>query len=98
MKNMLNRRNILLTLFPLLTLFGCAAGPDYVRPAVETPTAFKEAAGWKPAEPRELELRGKWWEIFGDPVLNSLQDQIEVSNQNLAQAEARFRQARGLLQ
>ncbi len=56
----------------LLVLAGCTVGPDYVRPEVETPAAFKE--GWKQAEPRDHENRGKWWEAFADPLLNGAID------------------------
>ena len=80
---------------PLL-LLGCTVGPDYVRPDVETPAAFKE--GWKQAEPRDHENRGKWWEAFRDPLLNGLQEQVDISNQNLAKAEAQFRQASALVE
>ena len=79
-------------------LAACTVGPDYVRPAVESPTAYKERGNWKQAEPRDLELRGKWWEVFKDPLLNNLQEQVDVSNQNLAKAEAQYRQALALLQ
>ncbi len=79
-------------------LAACTVGPDYVRPAVESPAAYKERGNWKQAEPRDLELRGKWWEVFKDPLLNSLQEQVDVSNQNLAKAEAQYRQALALLQ
>ncbi|MHB8714489.1 MAG: TolC family protein, partial [Sulfuricaulis sp.] len=82
----------------LMLLSACAVGPDYVRPTVETPATFKEMHGWKPAQPRDQEIRGKWWQAFGDPLLNSLEDQVDISNQNLAQAEAQFRQARALVQ
>lgn len=82
----------------LVLLSACAVGPDYVRPTVEAPAAFKEMDGWKPAQPRDQEIRGKWWEAFGDPLLNSLEDQVDISNQNLAQAEAQFRRARALVQ
>lgn len=85
-----------------LLAFGClasactAVGPSYKKPTVETPGAFKEAppAGWKTAQPQDAALRGKWWEVFGDPQLNALEDQVSVSNQTLAQAEAQFRSAR----
>ena len=77
----------------------CAVGPKYKRPTVETPPAYKEQAlpasdQWKVAEPRDEELRGNWWELFGDAQLNQLVAQVEVSNQNVKQAEAQFRQAR----
>jgi NodT family efflux transporter outer membrane factor (OMF) lipoprotein len=84
-------------LLPLGLLAGCAiAGPNYRKPSVETPGVFKEAppAGWKHAQPSDAALRGKWWELFGDPALNTLEEQVSVSNQNLAQAEAQFRGAR----
>jgi NodT family efflux transporter outer membrane factor (OMF) lipoprotein len=89
------RRSLLLSIAFLTT--GCAAvGPNYHKPAVETPGAFKEAppAGWKRAQPSDAALRGKWWEMFGDPQLNALEEQVSVSNQTLAQAEAQFRGAR----
>ena len=76
----------------LLFLAGCAVGPDYQRPAVDAP-AFKETGNWKPAEPAEQLPRGKWWEAYGDPVLNGLQDRIEVSSNTLQVAEAQYRQA-----
>ncbi len=79
-------------------LAACSVGPNYVRPGVETPAAFKEAGNWKQAEPRDLEQRGKWWEVYGDPLLNSLEDQVSVSNQNLAKAAAQYRQALALVQ
>jgi len=75
---------------------GCAVGPDYRRPEVETPQAFKEADDWKPAQPEDDAARGRWWEAFGDPQLNALVEQVEISNQNVVAAEARFRQARAL--
>jgi NodT family efflux transporter outer membrane factor (OMF) lipoprotein len=79
-------------------LAACTVGPDYVRPAVETPAAYKEAGTWKPAEPRDDVNRGKWWEVFNDPLLNQLQEQVDVSNQNLAKAEAQYRLALALVQ
>lgn len=87
----------LLTLAACLLLGACAAGPDYQRPDVATPAAFKEMQGWKTAQPQDQELRGKWWEMFGDPLLNALEEQVEISNQNLAQAEAQYRQAQALV-
>jgi NodT family efflux transporter outer membrane factor (OMF) lipoprotein len=82
----------------LVLLSACAVGPDYVRPSVEAPAAFKEIDGWKPAQPLDQEIRGKWWEMFNDPLLKNLEEQVDISNQNLAQAEAQYRQARALVQ
>ena len=79
-----------------VALSACAVGPSYHKPSVETPSAFKEAPpeGWKTAQPRDAALRGKWWELFGDPALDELEERVSVSNQTLAQAEAQFRGAR----
>jgi NodT family efflux transporter outer membrane factor (OMF) lipoprotein len=80
-------------LLPLCLLAACAVGPDYSKPDAPVPAAFKEA-GWKVAEPKDTAPKGKWWEVYGDPVLNSLVEQVEVSNFTLKSAEARYRQAR----
>lgn len=82
-----------------LLLAACAVGPDYKRPTVSVPAAYKERAqqeraNWKPSQPADALKRGAWWEIFGDPVLNDLARQVDVSNQSLAQAEAQYRAAR----
>jgi NodT family efflux transporter outer membrane factor (OMF) lipoprotein len=75
----------------LLLLAGCTVGPDYVRPKVETPASYKEAADWKTAAPRDAAPRGNWWEAFGDPGLNALAPQVDVSNQTVAAAAAQVR-------
>jgi NodT family efflux transporter outer membrane factor (OMF) lipoprotein len=77
---------------------GCTLGPNYARPEVETPAAYKEAQGWKTAQPRETEPRGSWWTVFNDPQLDALLGQVEVSNQTIKAAEARVREARALTQ
>jgi NodT family efflux transporter outer membrane factor (OMF) lipoprotein len=79
-------------------LFGCSVGPNYVRPPVETPSAYKEAQGWKQAEPRDERPRGNWWEAFNDPQLNALATQVAITNQTIKAAEARVREARALTQ
>jgi NodT family efflux transporter outer membrane factor (OMF) lipoprotein len=83
----------------LTVLHGCTVGPDYVRPDMETPAAYKETPpiDWKPAQPRDDAKRGKWWETFADPQLNALIGQVDISNQNVRAAEARFRQAQALV-
>jgi len=81
----------------LLLASACAIGPDYRRPPVMTPPAFKEAKGWTPAVPQDGIDRGDWWTIFGDDRLNALEAKVEVSNQNLKAAEAAYRQARALV-
>jgi NodT family efflux transporter outer membrane factor (OMF) lipoprotein len=77
-------------------LEGCMVGPKYTKPTVPlAPTdSYKELDGWKTAQPNDQTFRGKWWELFGDPQLNALEEQVTVSNQNLKVAEARFEEAR----
>lgn len=81
----------------VLLLSGCAVGPKYHTPVAETPPAYKEAANWKPAQPNDQNLGGNWWEIFQDAQLNALEQQINVSNQNLKAALAQYTQARAVL-
>jgi NodT family efflux transporter outer membrane factor (OMF) lipoprotein len=84
---------------------GCSVGPKYQRPTVQTPTAYKEqppeaykeSREWKSGQPADTLLRGDWWVLFGDPDLNALEAQVDVSNQNLKAAQARFDQARALI-
>ncbi len=96
------QRNFLLPSFSVAVLFAsffseaCLKLPPYQKPAAAVPAAFKEAPpeGWKNAQPADGTLRGKWWEIFNDPALNSLEEQVNLSNQNLLAAEAQFRAAK----
>ena len=78
----------------LLFLASCMVGPNYRKPEVEVPAAYKELEGWKIAEPKDAAPKGKWWEVFKDPVLNGLMEQVNVSNQELRAAEARYAAAR----
>ncbi|WP_298036740.1 efflux transporter outer membrane subunit [uncultured Desulfuromonas sp.] len=89
------RHIIALTLFSLL-LAGCTLGPDYLRPEVDTPLAWKEGAPWKEAAPMDGAPKGSWWEIYGDPVLNGLEEEAAAANQDLRAAAARVDQARAL--
>jgi NodT family efflux transporter outer membrane factor (OMF) lipoprotein len=81
----------------VLLLAGCAVGPKYHRPPVAVPPTYTEAGNWKPAQPNEESLRGNWWEIFNDPQLSTLEQQVNISNQNLKAAEAQYTQARALV-
>jgi NodT family efflux transporter outer membrane factor (OMF) lipoprotein len=81
----------------VLLLTGCSVGPKYKTPTAPTPTAYKENANWKTAQPNDEHLGGNWWEIFQDPQLNDLEAQINVSNQNLKAAFAQYQQARATL-
>jgi NodT family efflux transporter outer membrane factor (OMF) lipoprotein len=92
----------------LLALFlfkSCDKAPKYTKPTVATPPAYKEIApdafketnDWKFARPSDGVIRGKWWEMFNDPQLNSLEEQLNTANQNIALADANFRAARALV-
>jgi NodT family efflux transporter outer membrane factor (OMF) lipoprotein len=89
-------RGVLL-LITLVQLTGCAVGPKYHTPTVQTPAAYKEVGDWKPAQPNDQNLGGTWWTIFQDPQLDGLELQVNVSNQNLKAAEAQYQQARAVL-
>ena len=78
-------------------LAGCAVGPNYQRPATVDVSSYKEAEGWVQAAPADALERGRWWLLFGDPLLDELQSRVEVSNQNVAIAVAAYAQARALV-
>ena len=89
-----------------LLLTGCMVGPKYSKPPVAAapafseppPQSFTESAGWKQAQPADTTLRADWWQLFGNSALNDLEKQVDESNQTLKAAEARFREARALIQ
>ena len=80
-----------------LALGACTLGPDYQRPQLPDAHAFKQAEGWKSAAPADALQRGDWWQLYGDAELDALVSRLNVSNQNLAVAEAQYRQARALV-
>jgi NodT family efflux transporter outer membrane factor (OMF) lipoprotein len=87
-----------------VTLVTGCVGPPYVKPGVDTPSAFKEgspaayvgadAGAWQPAQPQDAVLKGKWWEVFGEPELSALEQQLNINNQNIAQFLQNFMAAR----
>jgi len=81
----------------LVLVSACTVGPDYVRPSMISPDAYKELDGWKVARPGDGLARGPWWEVFADPQLNDLEARVSISNQNLAVSEAQYREARALV-
>ncbi|WP_043114190.1 efflux transporter outer membrane subunit [Solimonas soli] len=87
------------TLAVSAALSACAIGPDYRRPDVAMRADhFKEAgADWHPAAPGDAIDRGAWWELFGDAQLDEMAKQVEVSNQNIAAAQAAYAQARAMV-
>ncbi|HTO20563.1 MAG TPA: efflux transporter outer membrane subunit [Pseudomonas sp.] len=88
----------LLTLALLVgSLSACALGPDYQRPELDIPEQYRQVQGWKPAAPADALERGAWWSRYDDWELDALVERLNVSNQNLAAAEAQYRQARALV-
>jgi NodT family efflux transporter outer membrane factor (OMF) lipoprotein len=90
----------------LLLLAGCVVGPKYHPPSPpqpppaaykELPTQSQEAGLWTPAQPADAKLRGKWWEIFNDPELNALEEQLDINNQNIKQSFENFMEARAVV-
>src|SRR5271165_2137914 len=87
-------------------LAGCTPGPKYHKPSApvatapsykESPANFQDADGWKVAKPQDAMLRGKWWEIFNDPELNALEDQLDINNQNIKVYFENFMAARAMV-
>ncbi len=95
LRNLPERFPLFLTILTLLTS-SCMVGPKYQRPPAPVPQAFKEPPpdGWKTAQPSDGVLRGKWWELYNDPELNALEEQVSISNQNVLVAEAQYREAK----
>lgn len=99
------RSTLALPLVLLVLMCGCTVGPKYHVPPTPAPPAYKELTpqdfkqteGWKEAQPQDSALHGKWWEIFDDPELNALEEQVNISNQNIAASFASFLQARALV-
>jgi len=81
----------------VVALAGCAAGPDYVRPAVDVPPAWQLEEPWREATPSDAEPKGPWWERFGDARLDALQAQALAQSPTLAIASARLVQARAVV-
>ncbi len=80
-----------------LVLSGCAVGPDYQRPAAIVPAQYKEMKGWKLGAPRDDFAKGEWWRLFGDPLLDTIEAQVAVSNQTIKADEANYREAQALI-
>jgi NodT family efflux transporter outer membrane factor (OMF) lipoprotein len=88
----------------IFLLSGCRIGPKYNPPAVPAPPAFKESSpaaykstlpgAWQPARPQDAALKGKWWEMFNEPELTGLEEQLNINNQNIAQYFQNFMAAR----
>ena len=92
------KNNLCKALLCFLPIFsGCSVGPNYQKPNISMPIQYKEAQGWKIAEPQDQKLRGAWWEMYQDTTLNALEQQVVLSNQNIAQYVAKYEQAAALV-
>jgi NodT family efflux transporter outer membrane factor (OMF) lipoprotein len=101
------RLNIILAAVTAFAIAGCTVGPKYRQPAAtvqppaatykESPTQFPNSGEWKVADPQDAMLHGKWWEIYKDPELNALEDQLNNNNQNIKQSFENFMAARTLV-
>jgi NodT family efflux transporter outer membrane factor (OMF) lipoprotein len=109
-KSIMQSRRLSAVLFALpvaalcALLTGCNVGPKYHPPTMTAPPAFKESPAqsheadeWTVAQPQDAALRGKWWEIYDEPDLNSLEDELNIDNQNIRQAFQNFMEARALV-
>jgi NodT family efflux transporter outer membrane factor (OMF) lipoprotein len=109
MLTMIERRNRIPAIFAasalgiVALLGGCRIGPPYRAPAPPAITApnykestvnFQDAGGWKVASPQDAMIKGKWWEVFGDPELNGLEEQLNINNQNLKEYFENYMAAR----
>ena len=74
-------------------LHGCMVGPDYKKPDVAMPVAYKETPGWSPAQPDDSAPKGDWWAVFHDPLLDQLEPMVSVSNQTVRQSYANYQEA-----
>src|SRR5580700_6473617 len=89
----------------LFLLSGCVVGPKYHPPSTqapaavykESPTQFTDTGDWTVAQPADAKMRGKWWEIFNDPELNALEEQLNINNQNIKQFFENFMEARAIV-
>lgn len=81
----------------LALVTACAVGPNYRRPEFNATPTYKEENGWKPSEPADTLDRGPWWQIFHDDLLSSLEEQVNISNENIKAAEAAFEESRALV-
>jgi NodT family efflux transporter outer membrane factor (OMF) lipoprotein len=84
-------------LLSVIGLNACTVGPDYHRPATQTPGQWRDASLWHVGQPSNAALALTWWTDFNDPLLDSLETQGLKENQTLASALAHYQQAEATL-
>jgi NodT family efflux transporter outer membrane factor (OMF) lipoprotein len=110
-KNIMARNRLRIRMAPVIgavLLAGCMVGPKYHAPTAtvepppaaykELPTQSPDSGPWKVAQPSDEMLHGKWWEVYNDPELNALEDQLNINNQTIKQSFENFMEARTLIQ
>jgi NodT family efflux transporter outer membrane factor (OMF) lipoprotein len=106
MNQKLSRILIYPALLSLCLLAGCLVGPKYHPPAPQVPAApnykespvnFKDQEGWKVASPSDAKIKGNWWEMYNQPELNTLEDQLNINNQNIQVYFQNFMAARAII-
>ncbi len=86
----------MLTLSLLFVLTGCAVGPDFQPPPLSVPQGWHAQASQTAQEQAAAGELSRWWQLFHDPILDSLVERAWRKNIDLRQAEARIRQARAV--
>jgi NodT family efflux transporter outer membrane factor (OMF) lipoprotein len=102
-----SRIALMVTTVAVLSISGCRVGPKYQKPPAlaqappatykESPTQFPGSDAWKVAQPQDAMLRGKWWEVYSDPELNTLEDKLNIDNQTIKQYFEDFMASRTLI-
>jgi len=92
----IHRPKLRIAALSCVVLASCTVGPEYKRPAEPVPQAFKEQGPWREAVPQDAVAKGSWWEVFGDPGLNEIEQKARAGNLQLKQAQARVEQARAV--
>ena len=87
-------RRLLLVASQCGVLAACSFAPRYSTPTPPTQPPAQYQEDWKISAPADAEVRGEWWKVFQDPMLDALESRVTAANQNLKGAFARLQQAR----
>lgn len=78
----------------VVSTVGCTVGPRYKRPTAQIPDTWKGEGPWQTAVPKDAIPKGTWWQVFHDPQLDQLEQQLLQANQSLTAARERLEEAR----
>src|ERR1700723_2441752 len=79
-----------------LLLGACSLAPPLKTPVIPAGDAYKEGGDWTQAQPADRLPRDRWWTLYGNAELDTLQTQLIAANPTLAAAFANYAQARAL--